>query len=214
MYQLTKKGREIESDSFSIIDQETEQLYGGHDFDANNWAVVRRAIHSTGDFEFSKLYRFSQDAVDAGITALQQGCPIVSDVTMIASGISKQRTQVYGNEIHCFISDPDVISEARARGETRAIGAMRKARDLGLLDSAIVAVGNAPTALIEILRMVEEDEIKPALIVGIPVGFVKAVESKQALLEQKKVDFITSVGRKGGSPLVVSTIHALLYQTV
>ncbi|WP_394154285.1 precorrin-8X methylmutase [Vibrio maritimus] len=214
MHQLTKKGREIETDSFSIIDQEIEQFHGGHHFDNKSWEVVRRAIHTTGDFEFSKLYRFSQDAVDAGVTALQQGCPIVSDVTMISSGISKQRIQVYGNGVHCFISDLEVIHKARMLGETRAVGAMRKARDQGLLDNAIIAVGNAPTALFEVLRMVDDGEIEPALIIGIPVGFVNAQESKQALLEQKKVDFITSVGRKGGSPLVVSTIHALLYQTV
>ncbi len=91
---------------------------------------------------------------------------------------------------------------------------MKKARDLGLLDGSIVAIGNAPTALYEVLRMVEAGEAKPALIIGIPVGFVKALESKQALVEQNRVEYIASVGRKGGSPLVVSTVHALLYQTV
>ncbi|WP_413110275.1 precorrin-8X methylmutase [Thaumasiovibrio sp. DFM-14] len=214
MQQITKQGHQIETDSFSIIDHEIEAYHGGHQFDAQQWPVVRRAIHTTGDFEFAKLYRFSEGAIDAGVTALQQGCAIISDVTMITSGISPRRTEIFGNQTYCFISDPEVIEHAKQSGETRAIWAMRKARDLGLLDGAIIGVGNAPTALFEVLRMVEAEEINPALIIGIPVGFVKAEESKQALLEQHRVNYIASLGRKGGSPLVVSTIHALLYQTV
>ncbi|MGL6260428.1 precorrin-8X methylmutase [Vibrio sp. WXL210] len=214
MQQMTVQGHQIETDSFSIIDREMETLHGGHRFEPKQWQVVRRAIHTTGDFEFATLYQFSRGAVDAGITALQQGCAIVSDVSMIISGISPMRTKVHGNQTYCFISDPEVIAKAKQTGETRAIWAMRKARDLGLLDGAIIGVGNAPTALYEVLRMVDAGEITPALIIGIPVGFVKAQESKQALIEQNNVDYIASVGRKGGSSLVVSTIHALLYQTV
>ncbi|MDG3085151.1 cobalt-precorrin-5B (C(1))-methyltransferase [Vibrio hannami] len=214
MQQMTRQGRVIENDSFSIIDNEIEQFHGGHNFDEMQWPVVRRAIHTTGDFEFAKLFKFSPGAVQAGISALKAGSPIISDVTMITSGISAQRLSVNNNQAYCFISDKGVIAAAKESGDTRAIWAMRKARDLGLLDGAIIGVGNAPTALYEILRMVEADEIKPALVIGIPVGFVKAEESKQALLEQKKVPYILSTGRKGGSPIVVSTIHALLYQTV
>jgi len=214
MKQMTRDGQAIEKGSFSIIDQEIEAFHGGHQFDAQQWPVVRRAIHTTGDFEFAKLFCFSENAVNKGIEALKKGCPIISDVTMIASGISGQRTSVYGNKTHCFISDEDVITTAKTNGETRAIWSMRKARDLGLLDGAIVGIGNAPTALYEMLRMVDAGEAKPALIIGIPVGFVKAAESKQALIEQNSVPYITSIGRKGGSPMVVSTIHALLYQTV
>lgn len=214
MKQMTRDGQAIENGSFSIIDREIDEFHGGHQFDAKQWPVVRRAIHTTGDFEFAKLFRFSEGAVDKGIEALKKGCPIISDVTMITSGISAQRTSVYGNQKHCFISDEEVIATAKASGETRAIWSMRRARDLGLLDGAIVGVGNAPTALFELLRMIEAGEAKPALIVGIPVGFVKADESKEALMAQDKVPYIASVGRKGGSPIVVSTIHALLYQTV
>lgn len=214
MKQMTQQGQVIENDSFSIIDQEVHQFHGGHQFNEKQWPVVRRAIHTTGDFEFTQLFRFSDGAVEAGIEALKAGCPIISDVTMITSGLSAQRLSVYKNDTHCFISDEEVITIAKAKGETRAIWAMRRARDLGLLDGAIIGIGNAPTALFEVLRMVEAEEIKPALIVGIPVGFVKAKESKQALIDQNKVPYIASVGRKGGSPIVVSTIHALLYQTV
>lgn len=214
MKQMTLDGQKIENGSFAIIDHEINALHGGHSFDEKQWQVVRRAIHTTGDFEFAKLFRFSECAVDKGIEALKNHCPIISDVTMITSGISAQRLSVYGNKTYCFISDSDVIAKAKERGDTRAIWAMRKARDLGLLDGAIIGVGNAPTALYEILRMIEAGEANPALIIGIPVGFVKALESKQALIEQSKVPYIASIGRKGGSPIVVAAIHALLYQTV
>ncbi|CAM3607801.1 Precorrin-8X methylmutase [Vibrio aerogenes CECT 7868] len=214
MQQMTRQGRAIENDSFAIIDHEIQQFHGGHQFDERQWPVVRRAIHTTGDFEFARLFQFSAGAVQAGIRALKAGAPVVSDVSMIISGLSAQRLSINHNQACCFIGDEDVIATAKEKGETRAIWAMRKARDLGLLDGAVIGIGNAPTALYEVLRMVEAGEIKPALIVGIPVGFVKADASKQALLEQTKVPYIVSTGRKGGSPIVVSTIHALLYQTV
>ena len=214
MKQMTRQGQAIERDSFSIIDQEIHEFHGGHNFSEIQWPVVRRAIHTTGDFEFAKLFQFSNGAIESGLEALKLGCPIVSDVTMITSGLSAQRLSVHNNKTYCFISDEDVIATAKEKGDTRAIWSMRKARDLGLLDGAIVGVGNAPTALYEILRMVEAGEAKPALVIGIPVGFVKADESKQALAEQSAVPYIASLGRKGGSPIVVSTIHALLAQTV
>lgn len=213
MHQMTRDGQRIENDSFAIIDHEMAQLHGGHNFEPSQWQVVRRAIHTTGDFEFAQLFRFSPNAVARGIEALKNGCPIISDVTMITSGLSAKRLAVHGNQTHCFISDPQVIDQAKASGETRAIWAMRKARDEGLLYGAIVGIGNAPTALYELLRMVATGEARPALVVGIPVGFVKADTAKQALVEQSQVEFIASLGRKGGSPIVVSTIHALLYQT-
>lgn len=214
MQQMTQQGRQIEEGSFGIIDREIEADHGGHQFTPAQWAVVRRAIHTTGDFEFADLFNFSDDATAAGIEALKAGAPIITDVTMITSGLSQQRLSVYGNQAHCFISDPEVIKIAKQEGQTRAIWAMRHARDLGLLDGAIVGIGNAPTALYEILRMVAENEARPALIIGIPVGFVKAVESKQALVEQNTTPYIASLGRKGGSPLVVSSIHALLTESV
>ncbi|WP_104403289.1 precorrin-8X methylmutase [Vibrio penaeicida] len=214
MRQMTKQGQQIESDSFSIIDHEIETLHGGHSFQKGEWNVVRRAIHTTGDFEYAQLYRFSDNAIDTAISALKSGANIITDVSMIVTGLNLARLKVYGNQAHCFISHPDVIKSAKATGETRAIHAMRYARDSGQLDGAIVGVGNAPTALLELLRMIEAGEAKPALIIGIPVGFVKADESKQALTEQNQVPYIASLGRKGGSPLVVSTIHALLAESI
>lgn len=214
MRQMTKQGRQIESDSFSIIDHEMDTLHGGHNFNQGEWNVVRRAIHTTGDFEYAQLYRFSDNAVEAAIEALKAGSNIITDVSMIVTGINQTRLKVYGNQAECFISHPEVIKAAKETGETRAIHAMRYARDKGLLDGAIIGVGNAPTALLELLRMIEAGEAKPALIIGIPVGFVKADESKLALTQQNQVPYIASLGRKGGSPLVVSTIHALLAESI
>lgn len=212
MKQITTKGRDIEASSFSIIDAEIAENYGGHEFTPAQWSVVRRAIHTSGDFEFAKLFRFSADAIGSALKAIRNGCPIVADVSMITSGLSQRRMDQYGNRAHCFISDEDVVTRAIASGGTRAVEAMRKARDMGLLDGGIVGVGNAPTALFEVLRMVEAGEVKPALIIGIPVGFVKAIESKEALIGQGKVPYIASVGRKGGSPLIVSSLHALMVE--
>lgn len=212
MQQITAQGRNIEENSFAIIDTEMAHLYGGHQYNKDQWPVVRRAIHTTGDFEFSQLFKFSDNAMESGLSAIRHHCPIITDVTMITSGLSPRRLAQHGNQAHCFISDETVIANAIKTGGTRAVDAMRHARDLGLLDGAIVAIGNAPTALFEVLRMVQAGEVQPALIIGIPVGFVKAVESKQALIEQQQVSYIASLGRKGGSPLVVSTLHALMIE--
>ena len=208
MKQMTRQGQAIERDSFLIIDQEIHEFRGGHSFDEIQWPVVRRAIHTTGDFEFAKLFQFSDGAVESGLAALKQGCPIVSDVTMITSGLSAQRLSVHGNKAYCFISDEDVIAIAKEKGETRAIWAMRKARDLGLLDGAIIGVGNAPTALMRLIELVETQKARPALIVGLPVGFVNAAESKAALMELD-YPYITNVGRKGGSNVAASVVNAL-----
>jgi len=212
MQQITKQGREIESDSFSIIDQEIQRDHGGHQFNDAEWNVVRRAIHTSGDFEFAKLFRFGGQGAAAGVEAIRNGCNIISDVTMITAGLAKRRCETFGNQSYCFINDDEVIARAKASGSTRAIEAMRQARDLQLLDGAIIGIGNAPTALYEVLAMVAAKQIKPALIIGIPVGFVKALESKQALTEQDDVAYITSLGRKGGSPLIVSSLHALMVE--
>lgn len=212
MQQMTRKGRDIEHSSFAMIDNEVSEHHSIDHLSKAEWAVVRRAIHTSGDFEFAKLFRFSPAAIKQGIAALQASCNIITDVTMITAGLSAQRMSVFNNRAQCFISDDDVIAKAVASGETRAVLAMQKARDLDLLDGAIVGIGNAPTALYEILRMVAENEAKPALIIGIPVGFVKALESKQALIEQSQQEYISSVGRKGGSPLIVSSLHALMVE--
>ncbi len=205
MRQMTALGRGIEDRSFAIIDAEI----GPHDFPADEWQVVRRVIHATADFEFRSLLQFGNDAVRAGIRALRSGCPVLVDVKMIAVGLNEARLASYGCKIHGFISDEDVIAEAKARDSTRAIEAMKKAHRLGLLDGAIVAVGNAPTALLEVVRLARDEPVSPALVIGVPVGFVSAAESKQALAESA-IPFIVSRGRKGGSPIAVAILHALL----
>lgn len=205
MRQMTDLGRRIENDSFAIIDEET----GDHHHPPGDWEVVRRVIHATADFEFKDLMALHPEAVDAGIRALVGGCPVIVDVRMIESGLNKARLDHYGCQIHCFISDDEVIAQAKKENSTRAIVAMRKARDLGLLDGAVVAVGNAPTALIELARMAKAGEAKPALVVGVPVGFVSAAESKEEAIDST-LPYIVARGRKGGSPIAVAILHALL----
>jgi len=205
MRQMTSLGRAIEETSFAIVDAEA----GDHSFSPAEWQVVRRVIHATADFEFKSLVRFQGDAIRSGIAALERGCPIVVDVKMIEVGLNVDRLAAYGCHTHCFISDGDVIREAKDARETRAVMAMRKAHRLGLLRGAIVAVGNAPTALLEIARLVREQSEAPALIVGVPVGFVSAAEAKEAITKLDAAA-IVSVGRKGGSTIAVAVIHALL----
>jgi precorrin-8X/cobalt-precorrin-8 methylmutase len=205
MRQMTAKGRSIEDDSFAIIDREA----GEHRFVLEQWQVVRRVIHATADFEFKELMRFHPDAVGSGIEALRRGCPIVVDVKMISAGLNEDRLGAYGCSTQCFISDDDVIATAKATNSTRAIEAMRKAHRLGLLNGAVVAIGNAPTALIEVVRLVTEEGVSPALVIGVPVGFVSAAESKEIALRMR-APHIVAKGRKGGSPIAVAIIHALL----
>jgi precorrin-8X/cobalt-precorrin-8 methylmutase len=205
MRQMTARGRSIEDASFAIVDQEA----GPHEFGPAEWQVVRRAIHATADFELKTLMRFHPDAVRAGVAALRSGCPIVVDVKMIAAGLNEERLSTYGCAVHSFISDEDVIAAAKAASSTRAIEAMHKAHRLGLLDGSIIAIGNAPTALLEVARLIHDQRARPALIIGVPVGFVSAAESKEATLALP-VPFIVVRGRKGGSPIAVAALHALL----
>lgn len=204
--QMTRLGQQIEHDSFAIVDQET----GSHNYAPGQWSIVRRMIHATADFEFNGLTRFHPDAVEAGVTALLAGKQIVADVEMICVGVSRPRLAHFGVGAHQFISDEDVIGNARRADSTRAVHAMKKACSLGLLNDGIVAVGNAPTALLEVLHMVEAGEARPALIIGMPVGFVSAAESKAVLAQLSTVPWILTEGRKGGSTLVVAALHALL----
>jgi len=205
--QLTAAGRAIEHDSFAIIDAET----GPHNYTDEQWPLVRRMIHANADFEFNGLTAFHPDVMQAGLAAvLKGGTPIVADVEMICVGLSAPRLAHFGMSTHHYISDPDVIEQARAEETTRAVQAMRKAHREGTLDGAIVGIGNAPTALIEVIRLIREEGAKPALIVGMPVGFVSAAESKDLLMTVKDIPWVTIRGRKGGSTLVVAAIHALL----
>lgn len=205
MRQMTTLGRKIEDGSFAIIDREA----GDHSFNPDQWQVARRVIHATADFEYKDLIQFHPEAIRSGISALKSGCNVIVDVKMISAGLNEDRLNAYGCKITSYISDDDVITQAREKNSTRAIEAMKKAHRLGKLDGAIVAIGNAPTALLETVRLVKEENANPALVIGVPVGFVSAAESKEAVLNSE-TPFIVSKGRKGGSSIAVAIIHALL----
>ncbi len=194
----------IEAESFRIIESEM----GPHDFSVIEWPVVQRAIHSTADFELGRSLVFHPRAVEAGIAAIRKGAHVVADVQMIQAGISAAYLAEFGGRVLCYMADPDVATKARAEGTTRAIQCMRKAAREA--PGAIYAIGNAPTALLELVRLVEDGEANPALIIGVPVGFVSAAESKEQLRRQGLVPYITNRGRKGGTPVAVSITNALL----
>jgi precorrin-8X/cobalt-precorrin-8 methylmutase len=194
----------IEAESFRIIDAEI----GPHDFSVLEWPVVQRAIHATADFELGRSLRFHPRAVEAGIAAIRKGAPVVADVQMIQAGISAGMLTEFGGRVLCYMADQDVAERARAESTTRAIQCMRKATREA--PGAVYAIGNAPTALLELVRLVEDGEADPALIIGVPVGFVSAAESKERLRGQGLAPYITNVGRKGGTPVAVAITNALL----
>ena len=205
--QLTAAGRAIEHDSFAVIDREV----ASHGYTPDQWPIVRRMIHANADFDFNGMTDFHPQAVAAGVAAvLSHGTRVVADVEMICVGLSAPRLGHFGMATHQFISDADVIEAAKAEGTTRAVQAMRKAHRLGLIDGAIVGIGNAPTALIELERLIHDEGARPALVVGMPVGFVSAAESKDLMALENAVPWVVIRGRKGGSTLVVAAIHALL----
>ncbi|HSM94239.1 MAG TPA: precorrin-8X methylmutase [Anaeromyxobacteraceae bacterium] len=198
-------GRAIEAESFRIIEAELPD----HGFAAAPWRVVRRMVHATADLDFARNAVAAAGAVEAGAGALARGAPIVCDVRMIAAGLSSERLGRLGVTVHCLLSDPEVAARAREAGITRSAEAMRLAHRRGLLDGAVVAIGNAPTALFEVIRLVREEGARPALVVGVPVGFVGAAESKEAALALP-VPHVVVRGRKGGTPAAVAALHALL----
>ncbi|MBB5354313.1 precorrin-8X/cobalt-precorrin-8 methylmutase [Anoxybacillus mongoliensis] len=199
---LTVQPEQIEQKSFQIIDEEI----GEHSFTNEQYAVVQRVIHASADFELGKSLLFHPRAIEAGISAIRAGKKVVADVQMVQVGINKVRLEKYGGSVHVYISDDDVMKEAKRLNTTRAIVAMRKA--VKEADGGIFAIGNAPTALLELIRLVKEGEARPGLIIGLPVGFVSAAESKEELAKLD-VPFITNVGRKGGSTVTVAALNAL-----
>lgn len=198
----TIQPQEIEGQSFQMI---TEEI-GEHSFTDEQYKVVQRIIHASADFELGRSVLFHPNAVQAGIEAIRAGKKVVADVQMVQVGINKKRLEKYGGSVHVYISDPDVIEEAKRLNTTRAIVSMRKA--IKEADGGIFAIGNAPTALLELIRLVKTGEACPSLIVGLPVGFVSAAESKEELAKLD-VPFITNIGRKGGSTVTVAAINAL-----
>ena len=199
---LTVQPQEIEGKSFEMI---TEEL-GEHPFTAEQYPVVQRVIHASADFELGRSMVFHPDAIAAGIAALRAGQSVIADVQMIQAGVSKDRIRGFGGDVHVHISDADVIEEAKRLNTTRAIISTRKA--VNTYEGGIYAIGNAPTALLELIRLVKEGEAKPGLIIGMPVGFVSAAESKDEL-RKLDIPFITNIGRKGGSTIVVAALNAI-----
>jgi precorrin-8X/cobalt-precorrin-8 methylmutase len=204
MDSLSMKPEEIEAASFAIIDDEA----GNHGWPMAEWQVVRRAIHTSADFEYAQSMVLSDGVIAKAVAALKSGAGIVTDTNMALSGISKPRLTPLGCSVSCHVADPDVAAEAQAKGLTRSIIAMRKA--VANPDNRIFVIGNAPTALFELLRLVEAGAAKPALIIGLPVGFVGAEESKNALASGgHDIPFITNIGRKGGSNVAAAVVNAL-----
>lgn len=201
-------GGDIEKLSFEIIDREAP----AHKFSADEWQVVRRMIHTTGDFTIMDDVRFSSDAISSAIQALNNGKPIYTDTNMIRSGISMTKLtsinlDYNSHSISCHIADSDIVGQAKQSGLPRSLLSVRKAADM--LDGAIILFGNAPVGLMELNRMIIEEGIKPALVVAVPVGFVHVSESKDELMGLN-IPFIALRGRRGGSAIAVSILHALI----
>lgn len=199
------KPMDIEKRSFEII----TEILGDTRLDPENELVIKRVIHTTADFEYVQNLVFSDHAVQKGIEALRNGCDIVTDTQMAKSGINKTILSKLGGQVHCFMSDSDVAAEAKERGITRAIVSMERAAKLD--KPCIFAIGNAPTALISLHEQMEAGKLNPALIIGVPVGFVNVVESKELIIAAN-VPHIVARGRKGGSNVAAAICNAMLYQ--
>lgn len=192
----------IEKESFRIIGTELSECA----FSPVELPIVKRVIHSTADFEFQEILKFTPGAIEAGIEAIRGGCNVITDVRMVEAGIMKYRLDPFGSKVLCFSSDKSVSDMAAAEGTTKTAASMRKAAEF--MEGAIVAIGNAPTALSELLRIIASGGPRPALIVGVPVGFVGAAESKEEL-EKSALPAIFTKGRKGGSTVAVAIVNAL-----
>ena len=195
---------EIERRSMEIIESELSVP-----IPPENKAVVKRVIHCTADFDYALNLVFSEGAVEKALRTLKGGCTIVTDTQMAKSGINKTSAGKLGCEVLCFMSDPDVAEIAKKRGCTRAVASMEKASRLG--GPLVFAIGNAPTALLRIREMMDEGTLRPELVIGVPVGFVNVVESKEAIMETD-VPYIVAKGRKGGSNVAAAIVNALMYQ--
>jgi precorrin-8X/cobalt-precorrin-8 methylmutase len=171
--------------------------------------VVSRIIHAAGDPDYGNVVVIHPEAIDAGCRALKNGASIYTDVEMVRTGINRRRLAEYGGQVHCLIADEEVARLAKEQGITRSMAAIRSFGKR--LDGAVVAIGNAPTALFALMELMEQTSIRPALIIGVPVGFVGACESKEFLAEKSPVPYITVKGNKGGSPIAAATTNALLY---
>ena len=198
------KPMEIEKRSFEIITQELgdKKLIPGTEL------IVKRCIHTSADFDYAENLCFSPDVVEKAIAAIKDGACIVTDTQMAKAGINKRALARYGGEVYCFMSDEDVAVAAWEHGTTRATASMDKA---ALMDKKLIfAIGNAPTALVRLYELIEDGKLRPELIIGVPVGFVNVVQSKELIMEAD-VPYIVAKGRKGGSNIAACICNALLY---
>ncbi|MCF8093391.1 MAG: precorrin-8X methylmutase [Desulfotignum sp.] len=196
------KPQEIEDLSFQIIEKEAKN----HGFDEKHWPVVRRMIHTSADFDYIRTIRFGNNAVEKGVAAIQKGCSMFTDTNMARVGIRKTEIAHFKGTVSCLMTDPAVAARAAADGTTRALAAVDLTADQ--LENGIYVVGNAPTALLRLIQLIQEDRVHPALVIGLPVGFVNAAESKQALMALD-TPYITNAGRKGGSNVAAAVVNAL-----
>jgi precorrin-8X/cobalt-precorrin-8 methylmutase len=197
------KPHEIEALSFKIIDQEA----GSHGFSAEQWAIVRRMIHTSADFEYKEAVRFHPAAVAAGIEAIRGGKPIITDTNMARVGIRQNDLNPFGASVKCYINESTVAENAKTAGTTRAQAAVDAAVED--MTGGIYVIGNAPTALLHLIERIKDKKAQPALVIGLPVGFVNAAESKAELLKLDQPPYITNVGRKGGSNVAAAVVNAI-----
>ena len=200
-----KQPMEIVTKSMEIIAPYLKGLY----LDEAETRVYSRIIHAAGDVDYAPLIHIHPEAIAAAQKALQAGCNIYTDVEMVRTGINQRKLAQFGGEVHCLIADPEVAALAKAKGITRSRAAMRTFGHA--LCGAVVAIGNAPTALYEVLRLAAEEDIRPAAIIGIPVGFVGAADSKRQLAANRDIPYITVEGTKGGSPIAAAAVNAIMY---
>lgn len=204
--EFIKEPMAIENKSMEIIRPYLDKL----NLPQEQIAVYSRMIHASGDPDYANWVKIHPEAIEKAAQALENGADIFCDVEMVRTGINKKRLADFGGKVHCLIADEEVAVKAKEQGITRSMMAMRTFGEK--LNGAVVAIGNAPTALFEVLDMMEKQNIRPACIVGVPVGFVGAAESKQALVDLSPVSYITVLGNKGGSPIAASAINAILYR--
>lgn len=199
--------QDIEKRSFEIITQELKEK--GIVIPEDKAFIIKRAIHTTADFEYAHTLEFSDNAINIMADLIKNGAHIVTDTNMGLSGINKAELKKYGGEVHCFMADEDVAIEAKERGVTRAVVSMEKAA--GLKNDVIFAIGNAPTALINLRRMYDEGVYVPKFVIGVPVGFVN-VEYGKELIMKTDIPYIVNRGRKGGSNVAAALCNAVLYE--
>ncbi len=196
---------DIEKRSFELIQKELGDIV----LDSEKEPIIKRAIHTSADFDYLENLCFSENAIKNAKLAIKNGATIVTDTNMAFAGINKKIAGKYGVNVHCFMADEDVLKEAEERGETRATISMERASKIE--GSVIFAIGNAPTALIKLYEIIKEGKFKPELIIGVPVGFVNVVEAKELIMGLENVEYIVAKGRKGGSNIAAAICNALLY---